>query len=192
MRRFLVCTAVMALASTSALAAAKHAPHHAGAPSDCSIADIPDAPAHGHVGGKTFDKLGGATLLQTNATANGANYDNYLLTLVTPDGAGATMTIVVTASVPQGQLLDGKTFRRTIGKDVSAQPQAGAGQPQIPDWGIDYASPLVDLDSVTGAASIKLQFGTRTGTTLPAKIYFCAPDAKTNLFMGKFTVDSAG
>jgi hypothetical protein len=164
--------------------------HHAAAPADCSLANIPDAPAQGHVGGKDF-KLGGATLLQTSASAGGANYDNYLLTLATPDGAGATMTIVVTASVPQGQPLDGKTFRRTIAKDTAQQPQAGPGQAQIPDWGIDYASPLVDLDSVSGIASIKLEFGTRTGTTLPAKIYFCAPDAKTNVFYGKFTVDTA-
>ena len=174
---------------TSPVSGATPHRHHA-APADCSLANIPDEPAQGHVGGKDF-KLGGATLLQTSATAAGANYDNYLLTLATPDGAGATLTIVVTASVPQGQPLDGKIFRRTLEKDPAKQPQAGAGQAQIPDWGIDYASPLVDLDSVSGVASIKLEFGTRTGTTLPAKIYFCAPDAKTNAFYGKFTVDTA-
>lgn len=176
------------IAAAPALGATAHK-HHIGAPADCSLATIPDVPAQGHVGGKDF-KLGGATLLQTSATAGGANYDNYLLTLITPDGTGNTLTIVVTASVPQGQKLDGKTFRRTIAKDASTQPQAGAGQAQIPDWGIDYASPLVDLDSVSGIASIRLEFGTRTGTTLPAKIYFCAPDAKTNAFYGKFTVDT--
>jgi hypothetical protein len=178
------------LAATPCFAAPAHK-HHPGAPGDCSLAAIPDTPAQGHVGGKSFT-LGGATLLQTAATAGGVNYDNYLLTLATPDGAGATMTIVVTASVPQGQPLDGKVFRRTVAKDNSQQPQAGAGQAQIPDWGIDYASPLVDLDSVSSQASIKLEFGTRTGDTLPAKIYFCAPDAKTNVFYGKFAVGMGG
>jgi hypothetical protein len=185
MRSGLVCLGIAAaLIATPALPAPKH---RAAAPADCSLRTIPDAPAHGHVGGKDF-KLGGASLLQTSAVAGGANYDNYLLTLIAPDGAGNTLTIVVTASVPQGQPLDGKTFRRTIEKDASAQPQAGSGQPQIPDWGVDYASPLVDLDSVSGIASIKLEFGARTGATLPAKIYFCAPDAKTNVFYGTFTV----
>ena len=33
-------------------------------------------------------------------------------------------------------------------------------------------------------------FGAATGTTLPAKIYFCAPDAKTNMFYGMFSVDT--
>lgn len=190
MHRFACSAAIVLLAATPAFAAPAHK-HRAGAPSDCSLATIPDMPAQGRVGGKDF-KLGGATLLQTAAVAGGANYDNYLLTLATPDGAGNTMTIVVTASVPQGQPLDGKTFRRTVATDNAQQPQAGAGQAQIPDWGIDYASPLVDLDSVSSQASIKLEFGTRTGTTLPAKIYFCAPDAKTNVFYGKFTVDAGG
>jgi hypothetical protein len=183
-------TVVITFCVAAAPAWAAHQHTHRLPVGDCSLANIPDDPAHGHVGGKDF-KLGGATLLQTSAAAGGANYDNYLLTLATPDGAGATMTIVVTASVPQGQTLDGKTFRRTIEKDVAKQPQAGPGQAQIPDWGIDYASPLVDLDSVAGTASIKLQFGTRTGTTLPAKIYFCAPDASANVFLGKFSVDTA-
>jgi hypothetical protein len=188
MRRFVVFSiAALCLAAAPAWGA----PRHHAAPADCSLAKIPDEPAHGHVGGKNF-KLGGATLLQISASANGALYDNYLLTLATPDGAGNTMTIVVTASVPQGEKLDGKSFRRTLARDAAKQPLAGPGQPQIPDWGIDYASPLVDLDSVTGAASIKLEFGTRTGTLLPAKIYFCAPDAKTNVFAGKFAVDTAG
>lgn len=188
MRRYAVCAAVLLFAMPG-LAAPKHVAHHGGVqPPNCAAREIPDVPAQGRVGGKNF-KLGGATLLQTAATAGGANYDNYLLTLATPDGAGNTMTIVVTASVPQGQPLDGKTFRRIASADVSQQPQAGTGQAQIPDWGLDYASPLVDLDSVSSQASIKLEFGTRTGTTLPAKIYFCAPDAKTNVFYGKFTVD---
>jgi hypothetical protein len=181
--------AALCIAASPASAAAAHKFHLP--PGDCSRAAIPNDPAHGRIGGKDF-KLGGATLLQTSATANGANYDNYLLTLATPDGAGNTMTIVVTASVPQGQPLDGKTFRRSIATDPAKQPQAGPGQPQIPDWGIDYASPLVDLDSVTGTASIELAFGTRTGSALPAKIYFCAPDAKTNVFYGSFTVDTGG
>lgn len=184
-------SSALLLAATPALAAPAHTHHGGAAPADCSVRAIPDTPAQGHVGGKNFT-LGGATLLQTAATAGGASYDNYLLTLATPDGAGNTMTIVVTASVPQGQPLDGKTFRRTVAKDASAQPQAGTGQAQIPDWGIDYASPAVDLDSVSSQASIKLEFGTRTGNTLPAKIYFCAPDAKTNAFYGKFTVDMGG
>lgn len=185
----LACAIVIAAMPTWALAATHHMHHGGAAPADCSLRAIPDVPAQGRVGGKDF-KLGGATLLQTAATAQGANYDNYLLTLVAPDGTGNTMTLVVTASVPQGQPLDGKTFRRSIGKDNNAQPQAGAGQAQIPDWGIDYASPLVDLDSVSSQASIKLEFGTHTGATLPAKIYFCAPDAKNNVFYGKFTVDT--
>ncbi len=190
MPRFIpVAAAALCIAAAPAWGAHQHTTYRL--PGDCSLANIPEAPAHGRVGGKEF-KLGGATLLQTSAAAGGASYDNYLLTLATPDGAGNTMTIVVTASVPQGQPLDGKTFLHTIEKDVAKQPQAGPGQAQIPDWGIDYASPLVDLDSVAGTASIKLEFGTRTGTTLPAKIYFCAPDAKTNAFYGKFTVDTAG
>jgi hypothetical protein len=185
--------AILCCCVVAAPVADASAHRHAGgaAPPNCAAREIPDVPAQGHVGGKDF-KLGGATLLQTSASAGGANYDNYLLTLATPDGAGATMTIVVTASVPQGQKLDGKTFKRIVAKDPAQQPQAGAGQAQIPDWGIDYASPLVDLDSVSSQASIKLEFGTRTGTTLPAKIYFCAPDAKTNVFYGKFTVDTGG
>ncbi|MGA9795809.1 MAG: hypothetical protein WBQ17_09770 [Rhizomicrobium sp.] len=186
MRRFVVCVLAASCAALPAFAARRHA-----APADCSLRAIPDAPAQGRVGGKDF-QLGGATLLQTSASANGANYDNYLLTLATPDGAGSTMTIVVTVSVPQGQTLDGKTFRRALGKDIAQQPQAGPGQAQIPDWAIDYASPLVDLDSVSSVASIKLEFGARSGTTLPAKIYFCAPDAKSNVFYGKFTVGAGG
>jgi hypothetical protein len=179
-----------AVAMPDLSSAATHLHHGGVEPPNCAARQIPDVAAQGHVGGKDF-KLGGATILQTAATAGGANYDNYLLTLSAPDGAGNTLTIVVTASVPQGQPLDGKSFSRSVVKDPAQQPQAGPGQAQIPDWGIDYASPLVDLDSVSSIASIKLEFGTRTGTALPAKIYFCAPDAKTNVFYGKFTVDTA-
>lgn len=186
------CCAALALTVAASVATAAPAKHRELAlPNDCSAATIPDEPAHGHVGGKDF-ALGGATILQTGASAGGVDYDNYLLTLESPDGAGATMTIVVTASVPKGQPLDGKTFRRIADDDSAKQPLAGPGEPQIPDWGIDYASPLVDLDSASDLASIRLEFGTHAGTKLPAKIFFCAPDAKTNVFAGTFTVDVGG
>jgi hypothetical protein len=183
--------AAFACAVTPA-ATAIHKPSHRtllAPPADCSMATIPAARAHGMIGGKPF-ALGGASLSQSGTTVGGANYDTYLLTLEAPDGAGATMVIVVTASVPQGQTLDGKTFRRVASLDATQQPQAGPGEAQIPDFGIEYNPAQVDVDNLSAVAAIRLEFGTRAGGKLPAKIYLCQPDGKGNVFAGTFTLDT--
>jgi hypothetical protein len=153
-------------------------------PDDCSIATIPSGPAQGMVAGKMF-RLGGASLSQSGASTGG--FDNYLVMLEAPDGAGATLVIVATASVLQDQPLDGKIFTRKATADVTQQPLTGPGQPQIPDWGIHYDPGQVDADSLSGQASIRLEFGAHKGGTLPGKIYFCEAG---NAFAGDFTVDT--
>jgi hypothetical protein len=156
-------------------------------PADCSMAAIPSGPAQGMIAGKIF-RLGGASVSQSGASAGGVGYDNYLVTLEAPDGAGATLVIVATASLPQGQALDGKVFMRKAATDATEQPLAGPGQPQIADWGIHYDPGQVDADSLSGAASIRLEFGTRKAGALPGKIYFCEAG---NTLAGGFTVDTS-
>lgn len=156
-------------------------------PADCSIAAIPSGPAQGTVAGKIF-RLGGASVSQSGASAGGVGYDNYLVTLEAPDGAGSTLVIVATASLPQGQALDGKVFMRKAVADATQQPMAGPGQPQIPDWGIHYEPGQVDADSLSGTASIRLEFGTRKAGTLPGKIDFCEAG---NTMAGDFAVDTS-
>jgi hypothetical protein len=180
--------AALACAVTPAESAHKALPKLVVAPDDCSIGTVPDVHAYGRIAGKRFE-LAGASLSQSGAMAGGAAYDNYLLTLEAPDAAGATMVIVVTASVPQGVPLDGKTFRRVASLDATQQPEAGAGQPQIPDFGIEYSAGQVDVDSLSGVAAIRLEFGTRAGGKLPAKIYLCQPNGAGNVFAGTFSVD---
>jgi len=156
-------------------------------PADCSTAAIPSGPAQGTVAGKAF-RLGGASVSQSGASVGGAAYDNYLVTLEAPDGTGATLVIVATASLPQGQALDGKVFQRKATTDAAQQPLAGPGQPQIPDWGIHYDPGQVDADSLSGTASIRLEFGAHSAGTLPGKIYFCEA---ANTLAGDFTVDTS-
>jgi hypothetical protein len=156
------------------------------APADCSTAAIPSGPAQGTIAGKMF-RLGGASISQSGASVGGVGFDNYLVTLEAPDGAGATLVIVATASLPQGQLLDGKVFMRKAVADATQQPLAGPGQPQIPDWGIHYDPGQLDADSLSGLASIRMEFGTRNAGTLPGKIYFCEAG---NTLAGSFTVDT--
>ena len=107
--------------------------------------------------------------------------------LEAPDGTGATLVIVATASLPQGQALDGKVFMRKATTDATQQSLAGPGQPQIPDWGIHYDPGQVDADSLSGQASIRLEFGARSAGTLSGKIYFCQAG---NTLAGDFTVDT--
>lgn len=184
--------AVLACAVTPAATAVHKSSHHKplAPPADCSLATIPAEPAHGMVGGKPFT-LAGASLSQSRSMAGDASYDNYLLTLEAPDAAGATMVIVVTAAVPQGEPLDGKILRRVASLDATQQPLAGAGAPQIPDFGIEYNPAQVDVDNLSGVAAIRLEFGSHDGTKLPGKIYLCQPDAKGNVFAGTFTLDTA-
>jgi hypothetical protein len=156
-------------------------------PADCSTAAIPSGPAQGTVAGKTF-RVDGASLSQSGASAGGVGYDNYLVTLEAPDGTGSTLVIVATASLPQGQALDGKVFMRKAATDASEQPLAGPGQPQIADWGIHYDPGQVDADSLSGTASIRLEFGTRKAGALGGKIYFCEAG---NTLAGGFMVDTS-
>ena len=174
------------LAATPCGAVTHHPLRHKLAPADCSTAAIPSGPAQGMVAGKMF-RLGGASLSQTGASAGGVGFDNYLVMLEAPDGAGATLVIVATASLPQGQALDGKVFMRKATADAAQQPLAGPGQPQIPDWGIHYDPGQLDADSLASLASIRLEFGTHKAGTLPGQIYFCQAG---NSFAGSFTVDT--
>jgi hypothetical protein len=124
---------------------------------------------------------------------NGVTYDAYDLHFQMRDKihgkAGEDMYFDITTIVPQGQTHDGRTFRMLPTKDVPRQPMAGPGAPEVQGWDIQYDPDKIPASFVSSLGSLRIEYGTRKGTTLPGRIYFCTPAVKGSFLAGNFEAD---
>ena len=160
------------------------APPALGAPADCSKGPIPDVPVHGIVNGKAFEpKETTIGVTKDGMTVDDLHLDRYALAIMT-DGIFNELT--VNMMVPGGKKPDGRVFRVLPIDSIGGQPAAAPGTPEVQGWDIQLEAADVDTSFTQTTASIRVELGTRTGDTLPGKIYFCVPSVGAEI-MGTFS-----
>ena len=159
------------------------------APVDCTKAPIPDAPVRGTVNGQPFvPKEIRVDITPDGMEIDSAKFDKYMLSLIA-DGIFSEATLDML--VPLGKPIDGRTYRVLPFDQISAQPAAAPGTPEVQGWGIELQSARVDTDFTQTIASIRVIWGKRKGDSIDGKIYFCVPSAETEI-MGAFTATIQG
>ncbi|HEV2652908.1 MAG TPA: hypothetical protein VGU69_16730 [Rhizomicrobium sp.] len=159
------------------------------APVDCSKAPIPDTPVRGTVNGQPFVPKE----IRIDITADGmeiddAKFDKFALSLIT-DGIFNEATLDML--VPLGKPIDGRTYRVLPFDQISAQPAAAPGTPEVQGWDIELQSAHVDTNFTQTIASIRVIWGKRKADSIDGKIYYCVPSVKAEI-MGAFTATIHG
>ena len=165
------------------LAIAVAAPAQA-APKDCSTATIPDAPVKGTVAGKPFiPKDVTVQITRNGMQVDEVKMDRYALSIQTD---GIFNALGVDAVLAQKKPLTGHVFRQIASDEMSKQPQATDGTPEIQGWDLELEAAGVDTSFTQDQASLRLEYGARKGDSIPGKIYFCSAGTRTEI-MGTFT-----
>jgi hypothetical protein len=91
-----------------------------------------------------------------------------------------------------GAFLDGKTFRLLSTDDMSISasdpslpPPPKPVLPRIMNWGFQNSDDGFLINQVSHRASIRLEFGTRTGNTIRGSIRLCVPKSQKALMPGE-------
>lgn len=160
-------------------------------PADCSTGAIPNTPAALFLdAAKT--PLPVTDVVEAGSISSGEGtpkWISYRLTLHDTDDIFAPVEIDVTVLVAEGATLDGKTFRMPpngAGEPPSVEP----GTPEVQGWSVEDKKRSVDLNHVQVDASLRLEFGKRTGDTLPGTLRLCVPGAQKQR-VGKDVVKEA-
>ena len=158
-------------------------------PADCSKGPVPAGPVKGEAEGTAF--------VPTEAELRDAGYmkqddvtfTTFRLYLKKPEGDMDSATADVTFLVPKGKTPDGRSFRQIPG-DISAQPMAAEGLPEIQGWSFDDDATGGHVTSVfTEKSSLQLHFAKRAGGKIAGTIYLCSPEDKPYWIGGSFTAE---
>ncbi len=151
---------------------------------DCSAGAIPDKPVSGTVNGVAFvPKEITLHITKDGMETDGIKFDKYDLSL-NVDGIFNAATVGML--VRQGTKPDGRAWRVLPTDSISGQPAAAEGLPEVQGWEIALEAAHVDTSFTDGIAAIRVEWGARKGNTMPGKIHFCVPEAKTDI-AGSFT-----
>lgn len=149
-----------------ALADSKSAP-----PADCSVGAIPDRPVSGTVNGTPFvPKEITVHLTKDGMVVDKVHLDRWALAI---EVDGIFNALTVNTMVPGGKKPDGRVFRELAVDSIGAQPAAAEGTPEIQGWELALEAAGVDVSFTGDTASIRIEWGTLKGNTLPGKIHFC-------------------
>jgi hypothetical protein len=153
------------------------------APADCSGAAIPATPVKGSVKGKAFVPTDiHVTFTKNGMGVNGKQFDRYALDL---DAGDIFNELSVDMLVPAGKPIDGRTYRQVPG-DIGTQPMAAEGTPEVQGWDLQYDPAGVNTNFGLDEGTLRVEWGRRSGDSIPGKIYFCAPAVGAEI-MGTFT-----
>ena len=153
-------------------------------PDDCSSAAAPKQPVEASILGTRFTpksvKLRSAGYVKTG----GEEFDSYQLSLRSADDLMAPLEASVTIIVPKGVKIDGRVFRLLATKDRSKQPSASKNQSEleVQGWSFKNRPAKADSDHTGHLASLRLEFGQRSGDTIPGNIYLCVAKGQTTMF----------
>lgn len=144
-------------------------------PADCSTGPIPDRPLEITVGA---EKLPTPPLVRmrkiSEITSGDRTFDQYDVTVADKDifaNTEASFSVIV----PKGQQPDGKTFRRLLTSETSRQPSPQPGLPEVQSWSVKDKARKLDANHVSFIASLRVEFGKRSGGVLSGRVYLCAP-----------------
>ncbi len=148
------------------------------APSDCSTAAIPDTPVKGTVKGHPFVPTDiHMTLTRDGMEVNGAKFDRYTLDF---DMGDIFNEFSIDMLVPIGKPIDGRIYRQVPG-DIDKQPMAAEGTPEIQGWDLQLDAADVNTNFGLTDATLRVEWGRKTGDAVPGKIVFCAPQIDTQI-----------
>jgi len=158
-------------------------------PADCSKGPVPAGPVKGEAEGAAFvptkAKLADAGYMKQDDVT----FTTYRLYLEKPEGGLDSATADVTFLVAKGKMPDGRTFRQVPG-DISSQPMASEGLPEIQGWSFDDDATGGHVTSVfTEKSSLQLTFAKRAGGKIAGTIYLCAPGDKPYWIGGSFDAE---
>ena len=153
--------------------------HAIAAPADCSTANIPDTPVKGTVAGKPFvPKDVTVQITRNGMQINDVKMDRYALSIQTD---GIFNALGIDAVLPQKKPLTGHVFRQIATDEMSKQPQAADGTPEIQGWDLQLEAANVDTSFTQDQASLRLEYGARKGNMIPGKVHFCNASTKTEI-----------
>ena len=147
---------------------------HAQQPADCSTGPIPDRPLEITIGAEKLPTPPLIRMRQISTITSGDQaYDQYDVTVADKDMFGNT-ELTFSVIVPKGQQPDGRTFRKLPTHEISKQP-GPQGMPEVQSWSVKDKARKIDASHVSFTASLRVEFGKRSGGVLPGRVYLCAP-----------------
>jgi len=158
-------------------------------PADCSKGAVPAGPVKGEAEGTAFVPTQAKLLDAGSMSQDDVSFTTYRLYLEKPEGDMDSATADVTFLVAKGKTPDGRTFRQVPG-EISAQPMAAEGLPEIQGWSFDDDATGGHVTSVfTEKSSLQLHFAKRAGGKIAGTIYLCSPGDKPYWIGGSFTAE---
>jgi hypothetical protein len=165
----------------AALAALLLATHAAAA--DCSNAAIAGTPVKGMVKGHAFVPTDiHVDFTKDGMEVNGSKFDRYVLAL---DAGDIFNEFTLDMLVPLGKPVDGRIYRLVPG-GIYKQRMAAEGAPEIQGWDIEFKAADVNTNLGLTEATLRIEWGKKTGDTIPGKLIFCAPEIGM-MIAGTFT-----
>lgn len=142
-------------------------------PADCSAGPIPDRPLELSFGADKITELPAIKIAKIGSELSGGKpvSDQYQVSVEDKD-MFADVEATLAVKVPAGQRVDGKTFR--------TQP---AGDVKQVLWGVKR-KPSLSVSFVGFVASVRVEFGKRSGDVLPGRVYLCVPGGQTEKMFG--------
>jgi hypothetical protein len=170
-------------------------------PADCSSGAIADGPLVLRMPGAPDQPLLAAKVTSlgkmtvTGEDGKDSSYNELELAITdrAPNGLFDKITEVTTDFlVATDQVPDNRIFRKPAAArdtpEYDAQDKVD-GQVVFQAWGVKIPAPAgstndysVDLNHVSYLASARVEFGKRSGTSLPGKIHLCVPGGQTGMF----------
>lgn len=162
-------------------------------PDDCSTAAAPKQPVEASILGTKFAPKVVSLRSTGYVKTEGETFDSYRLTLMSEESLSAPLEVGVKVVVPQGAKLDGKVFRLLATKERSRQPMAakGSSELEVQAWSFKNRPAKADSDHTGHLASLRLEFGTRKGDTIPGNIQLCVAKGQTTMFEKTPTKDES-
>lgn len=146
---------------------------------DCSVGAIPDTPVKGTVNGVPFvPQEAWVSFTADGMSMNEAHFDRYQLSIQTDSIFNA---LSVSMLVPKGKTLAGRVFRVLPTDSISGQPAAAQGLPEVQGWDLELEAAGVDTSFTSDIASIRVEWGAKSGDTVSGKIHFCVPSANADI-----------
>lgn len=139
---------------------------------DACAQPAPDTSLKGMVSGQPFAPDNVTIYKQRTYGNDGKPYDSYYLTFRVGQGQDS---LQVQPAMKVGTLPDGKTFRRLPTWEVKQQPKAGPDATEIQSWYLQMPGAKIETGFLRDLATLKLEFGTRNGKTLPGHLTLCIP-----------------
>jgi hypothetical protein len=153
-------------------------------PANCSTGPIPDRALEFSIGAEKVPPPPLTRMRKiSEMTTGGQTFDQYDVSVQDKD-IFANTEVSFSVLVPKGQQPDGRTFRKLPTRETAKQPGPQEGLPEVQSWSVKDKSRKLDASHVGFIASLRVEFGKRSGNVLPGRVYLCVPGGQTSRMFG--------